>query len=90
MLASSSHMERAGKLGGDLQNFGKRIVWEGAIESLVDVLQRHAVGEAFQYEGDCPLPQPRHPAQRLGQFHGPKNRSRHGFGGGRSQHVDIA
>ena len=68
MLASSSHMKRAGDLGGDLQNFGQCLTRKAPTERLVDVVKRHTASQAFENKGDsetgatnCQLP-----AEKLG------------------------
>lgn len=52
MLASSSHMNGARQLGGYLQNLPQRLSRKGVIETLVDVIQRHAVREALKNQCD--------------------------------------
>ncbi len=47
-VASSSHMKRVGELGRDLQNFRQSLVRESMVERLIDILQRHTSGEAFE------------------------------------------
>ena len=51
MLASSSHMERAGEFRGDLQDLRHGFAWERTIECLVYLLQGHAIRKALENQG---------------------------------------
>ena len=53
MLASSSHMKQVGDLGGDLQNFWQGLTRKIPTKRLVNVIERHTAGQAFEDEGDC-------------------------------------
>ena len=52
MLASSSHMAGSGQLRSYFQHLRKRLAGECSIKALVNVIQRHAVGQAFKYQRD--------------------------------------
>src|SRR5208282_308843 len=47
-LASSSHMNGIGNLGGDLEDLGQGLLRESPVKGFVDVLQSHPRREAFE------------------------------------------
>ncbi len=48
MLVPSSHMEGTGQLGREPQDPRQGFVRKSTIERLIDVLERHAVGQALE------------------------------------------
>jgi len=52
MLASSSHMYSSGQLRRYLQYFRKRLAWECPTKALVNIIQGHAIGQAFKNQRD--------------------------------------
>jgi len=52
-------MKRVGDLGGDLQNFGQGLTRKISAKGLVNVIERHTAGQAFEDEGETASRVPR-------------------------------
>jgi len=73
MLASSSHMYSSGQLRRYLQYFRKRLAWECPTKALVNIIQGHAIGQAFKNQRDreASPPDSQHAAQQEWVGHDP-------------------